>query len=100
MVYVFEVQKPFPFLGLEPGEILIVVPGGVLPVLRCTRLPPNFGAVVGAWETEAIRWVMPPEQASELEQAVGLLDSASSSSSAPTPAASPDRSPRHLGLLR
>lgn len=71
MAYTLSITKPFPLLGLQPGDILIVEPGAPEPVVLYRALPPNFGAVLGILQEEAGEPLSPELSFAELAAVVG-----------------------------
>lgn len=71
MIFTVRVLQPFPALGLHPGNLVMVEPGGALPINLIRPLPCNYGAIVGLLEDGVGELVTPQTSVAELARAVG-----------------------------
>lgn len=69
--FVFRATRPYPHLGLWAGDRLVVEPGHAVPVVLTRKLPPNYGAILGALEEGALEPVNPSQSVEALAAAVG-----------------------------
>ena len=55
------VDRPYPKLGLEPGDVLSIEPGAPEPVMIHREAPSNYGALLDGIEVGALRPLHPRE---------------------------------------
>ncbi len=71
MLFTIHVLAPFPQLGLHPGNLVMVEPGGRYPVNLLRPLPCNYGALVGLLEDGVGELVTPQTSVASFSAAVG-----------------------------
>lgn len=71
MVYTFSLTRPFPLLGLQAGDTVIVEPGAAEPLVLYRALPANYGAILGVLEEGAGELLNPDLSLAELAAVVG-----------------------------
>ena len=73
--FVFRVVQSLDFLPqARPGDFIVVQPGGAEPVKLIRRLPPNYGALLGALEDGVLESVT--LEAGVAADLLALLDAA------------------------
>ncbi len=71
MLFTIHVLASFPQLGLHPGNLVMVEPGGTYPVNLLRPLPCNYGALVGLLEDGVGELVTPQTSVASFSVAVG-----------------------------
>ena len=92
MVETIAVLRSFPLLGLQPGDVVVVEPGGEEPIGVWRVLPPNYDAILGLLDTGAGRPLNQNFSSADLAAAVG--------SSSPAAPVSDPALPQHPGWHR
>lgn len=70
--FVFRATRKQEHLGLWPDDEIVVEPGHPSPVVLTRRLPPNYGAILGAFGTGALELISGNQSLDQLAAVVGL----------------------------